>query len=62
EADIAHLRAAAQVYDDLSAQPNWVTIECVEASSGSLRAPDAIHQEIWAAIGTRIPAALGARG
>lgn len=62
EADIAHLEAAAQVYDDLSTQPNWLTIECLDASSGSLRAPDAIHREILAAIEVRIPAALEARG
>jgi|SRR5579862_4283310 len=62
EADIAHLEAAAQVYDDLAAQPNWLTIECLDPSSGSLRAPDAIHREILGAIEVRIPAALGARG
>ncbi|HEY6443340.1 MAG TPA: hypothetical protein VIY66_08380 [Candidatus Acidoferrales bacterium] len=62
EADIAHLEAAAKVYDDLAAQPNWLTIECLDASSGSLREPDAIHREIVTAIEVRIPAALGARG
>jgi dTMP kinase len=62
EADIAHLEAAAQLYDDLAAQPNWLTVECLDASSGSLRAPDAIHREILAAIEVRIPTALGARG
>lgn len=62
EADIAHLEAAAQVYDDLSTQPNWLTIECLDTPSGSLRAPHAIHREILSAIEVRIPAALGARG
>ncbi len=62
EADIAHLEAAAQVYDDLSAQPNWLTVECLDASSDRLRAAEAIHREILAAIEVRVPAALGARG
>jgi dTMP kinase len=62
EGDIAHLETAAKVYDDLSVQPNWLTVECLDASSGSLRAPDAIHREILAAIQVRIPAAQGAKG
>jgi dTMP kinase len=61
EADMAHLEAAAQVYDDLAAQANWLTVECLDAS-GTLRPPQAIHKEILAAIETRIPAALGAKG
>jgi len=62
EADTAHLEAAAQVYDDLAAQPNWFTVECLDPSSGSLRTPKNIHQEILAAIGARIPTALEAKG
>jgi dTMP kinase len=62
EADIAHLEAAAQVYDDLAAQPNWLTVECFDVSSGGPRPPQAIHKEILAAIEARIPAVLGAKG
>jgi dTMP kinase len=62
EADIAHLEAAARVYDDLAAQPNWLTIECLDASSGSLRTPKNIHREILAAIEARAPTALEVRG
>lgn len=62
EADIAHLEAAAQVYDDLAAQPNWLTVECLDGSSGTLRAPKNIHREILAAIEARIPTALETRG
>ena len=32
EADITHLEAASQVYDELARQPNWVTIECFDAA------------------------------
>jgi dTMP kinase len=30
EANLAHLKTASAVYDELSRQPNWVTIECAE--------------------------------
>jgi dTMP kinase len=62
EADLAHLEAAARIYDDLAKQPNWLMIECVDAESHALRAPEAIHQEILAAIEVRVFAALGAKG
>ena len=53
ESDIAHLEAAAEVYDQLAEQPNWVKIECFDANAGALRSPDAIHAEILGAIETR---------
>jgi len=62
EADLAHLEAASRVYDDLARQPNWVTIECLDSASRSMRAPAAIHAEIVAAVDARIPSALQARG
>jgi dTMP kinase len=62
ESDVAHLEAAAQVYDQLARQPNWVQIECVDRSSRALRSPDDIHREILAAIDARVLAALEAGG
>lgn len=62
ESDIAHLEAAGRIYDDLAAQPNWLTIECLDGPSGNLRKPEAIHQEILAAIEAPVFAALGAKG
>ncbi|HXQ25440.1 MAG TPA: hypothetical protein VN822_03430 [Candidatus Acidoferrales bacterium] len=62
EADVAHLEAASQVYDELARQPNWITIECFDAASGSLRPPPAIHEEILAAVEARIHSALHANG
>jgi dTMP kinase len=50
ESSIAHLEAAAEVYDELAQQPNWVRIECFDAKAGALRSPDAIHAEILNAI------------
>ena len=49
EADLAHLEAASQVYDELSRQPHWSTVECWDAAQQSLRSPQSIHEEIVAA-------------
>jgi dTMP kinase len=62
EADVAHLDAAAQVYDELARQQHWVKVECFEAAAGALRAPASIHEEILAAVEARLAPALGARG
>ena len=37
EADLAHLAAASQAYDELAHLTNWVTIECFDAASSALR-------------------------
>ena len=62
EADVSHLETAAEVYEDLSRQPNWLKIDCFDASAGSLRAPAEIHEEILAAVDARMSSALGAKG
>jgi dTMP kinase len=54
ESDIAHLEAAAEVYDQLAQQSNWVKIECFDANAGALRAPHAIHAETLGEIETRL--------
>src|SRR6202008_5044223 len=53
ESSIAHLEAAAEVYDDLAQQPIWVRIECFAARAAALLSPDAIHSEIRGAIEAR---------
>jgi dTMP kinase len=60
EADIAHLKAASEVYDQLARQPNWVRIECFDAAAHALRAPEEIHKEIAAAVEARVFPALRA--
>ncbi|HKV04764.1 MAG TPA: hypothetical protein VJO53_06615 [Candidatus Acidoferrales bacterium] len=62
EADLAHLEAASEVYDELARQSNWLTVECFDAASRTLRAPSAIHAEILAAIEKRMRSALHANG
>lgn len=63
ESDLAHLKQASALYDQLARQPNWICIDCVEKSAGrhavaSLRTPEAIHQEILEAIEARLPLGL----
>jgi len=62
EANLAHLDAASEVYDQLSRQPNWVKIECFDAEAGALRSPDSIHQEILGTIEARAFLAFRAKG
>lgn len=57
EADLAHLEAAASVYDELSRQPHWIKIDCWDASASALRSPASIHEEIVNAIAPRLFAA-----
>jgi len=54
ESDLAHLNTAAQVYDELARQPNWVTIDCHHAGAAGLRSPEDIHGEVLAAVSSRI--------
>jgi dTMP kinase len=63
EANLAHLEAASQVYDELARQKNWFRIECAadgkkrSRNSGAaiaLRAPAEIHKQILAAVDARI--------
>ena len=50
EADIAHLKTASEVYDELAEQSNWVKVECLETEAHALRAPEEIHREVLAAV------------
>ncbi|HEX5422851.1 MAG TPA: hypothetical protein VFW94_04830 [Candidatus Acidoferrales bacterium] len=67
ESNLAHLRQAAALYDQLARQPNWICIDCVEKSSGrgaaaaSLRTPAAIHHEILEVIDPRLQLGLAAQ-
>jgi dTMP kinase len=61
EADVAHLEAASEVYDHLSLQSGWVTVDCWDASQSALRSPASIHQQIIAGFESRILPALQAQ-
>lgn len=50
EASLRHLEQAAEMYDLLSRQAPWVTIECYDATRGAMRQPKDIAQEALAAV------------
>lgn len=67
ESNLAHLRQASALYDQLACQPNWIRIDCVPGrarghrkTAASLRTPEAIHREVLAAIDDRMQLGLAA--
>jgi dTMP kinase len=50
EASLRHLQDAADMYDLLSRDAPWITIECFDAARGAMRPPAEIAQEVWAAV------------
>lgn len=71
EANLSHLVASAEVYDELARQPNWVRIECATApakgkraggSAAALRTPEAIHEDVLAAVKARVLKWMAAEG
>jgi len=54
ESNLTHLEQAALVYDALAAEPNWVTIECLDAASGAMKPPEEIHRAVLAAVEARV--------
>jgi dTMP kinase len=58
EADVKHLEQAALIYDRLSTERNWAAIECMDASNGTLLAPEAIHAAILQAVDAHLPGLL----
>ena len=50
EASLRHLQDAADMYDSLSRDVPWVTIECFDPARNSVRPPSEIAKEVWAAI------------
>ena len=53
ESDLSHLHEAALVYEQLAAQPNWVTIDCA-APAGGVKPAAEIHNAILAAVESRV--------
>jgi dTMP kinase len=50
EASLRHLQDAATMYDNLSRNAPWVTIECFDSANQTMRSVDAIAREILAAV------------
>ncbi|HEV2617435.1 MAG TPA: hypothetical protein VGU63_12595 [Candidatus Acidoferrales bacterium] len=54
EANLAHLKAAASVYDRLAKRQNWRTINCMDLDQREILAPEAIHRQVMEAVERRI--------
>lgn len=50
EASLKHLQEAANIYDQLSRDNPWVTIECFDQKRGAMRTPQEIAQDVSAAV------------
>jgi dTMP kinase len=54
EANLQHLEQAALIYDQLATEPNWVTVECFDARSGTHRTQEEIHGAVLIAAESRV--------
>ena len=54
ESNLAHLKAASEVYDQIAQQANWVTIDCHGPTGSALRSPESIHGDVLAAVSSKI--------
>ena len=54
EANLAHLKAAANVYDRLATRQNWRTINCMDRDGREILAPEAIHRQVMGVVERRI--------
>jgi dTMP kinase len=61
ESNLRHLQDAADIYDLLARRTNWKTIECVDSSKQSMRAPEDIAREVFAAVEPLLPTPKGQR-
>ena len=50
EASLRHLQDAAAMYDHLARSAPWVTIECFDATNGTMRSVKEIAREVLAAV------------
>jgi dTMP kinase len=50
ESSLRHLEAAAEMYDMLSRNSPWTTVQCFDAQQNSMRLPEEIAEEVLAAV------------
>lgn len=71
EANLSHLVAASEVYDELAKQANWARIECAmlaakgkraAALAPALRTPESIHEEVLATVDARVLRQMSVKG
>ncbi|HEV2297231.1 MAG TPA: hypothetical protein VGR72_01790 [Candidatus Acidoferrales bacterium] len=61
EANLAHLKAAAKIYDLLSRRRNWKVVDCVDKTGRELLSPELIHLRVVAALGQGVLRGHGRR-
>jgi len=54
EADIKHLEQTALIYERLATEANWMRIDCMNAETGILNAPEEIQRAVLQAVETRV--------
>lgn len=54
ETNLAHLKAAADVYDRLAERPNWRAVDCMSESGHEMLAPEVIHREVMEVVESRV--------
>lgn len=59
EANLQHLKRAAQVFERLSRQANWSTVNCMDLQHATVRTPGEIHSDVMSILQTRILAPEG---
>ena len=60
EASLRHLQDAAAMYDQLAHSAPWITIECFNATSGTMRSVQEIAREVLAAVEPLLRATMAA--
>jgi dTMP kinase len=58
EADLAHLKAASEAYDELSQQPQWIRVECARQLSNRNSKPAAASRRCVSSAGNHAPLGL----
>lgn len=61
EADLAHLQGAAEMYDRLAEQPNWVTVDGRDGTPEHPRDAESIQRDVLAAVDARVFSETGER-
>ncbi|HEV2314623.1 MAG TPA: hypothetical protein VGR94_04905 [Candidatus Acidoferrales bacterium] len=54
EANLAHLKAAANVYERLAERPNWSAVNCMNRNEREMLAPEAIHRQVMEVVDSRV--------
>jgi dTMP kinase len=61
EASLHHLQDAAAMYDHLARSSPWVTVECFDASSGTMRSAKEIAREVLGTVESLLRATIGSQ-